>query len=53
MRISKWVDMGQDVEIEIGADDIRFECQIPSWQRLSLLVPTRSTLSRGHTFGDR
>lgn len=23
MRISKWVDMGQEVEIEIGADDIR------------------------------
>ena len=23
MRIYKWVDMGQEVEIEIGADDIR------------------------------
>ncbi len=23
MRISKWVDMGQAVEIEIGVDDIR------------------------------
>lgn len=23
MRISKWVDMGQEVEIEIGMDDIR------------------------------
>lgn len=23
MKISKWVDMGQEVEIEIGVDDIR------------------------------
>jgi hypothetical protein len=23
MKISKWVDMGQEVEIEIGTDDIR------------------------------
>jgi hypothetical protein len=23
MKISKWVDMGQEVEIEIGMDDIR------------------------------
>lgn len=23
MKISKWVDMGQDVDIEIGVDDIR------------------------------
>ena len=24
MKVSKWVDMGQDVEVEIGADDIRY-----------------------------
>lgn len=23
MKISKWVDMGQDVDVEIGVDDIR------------------------------
>jgi len=23
MRVTKWVDLGQEVEIEIGADDIR------------------------------
>ena len=23
MKVSKWVDMGQEVDVEIGADDIR------------------------------
>jgi hypothetical protein len=45
MKVTKWVDMGQDVEISIGADDIRIALaesfDIVTRDRLGEEGPTR------------
>lgn len=49
MKISKWVDMGQEVDIEIGMDDIRAAMQecfaTVTTDRLGVSVPNHYEIS--------
>lgn len=54
MRVTKWVDMGADVEIEIGADDVRRaldEAFSETEQRLEYAVNIHDVLRAFNSIG--